>query len=124
MVFEHLDAPQLIKHILGLKTQYGKKDFTLIYLWYDFASTEAEKHRQEIQAFKNSIENEIDLRYMTYQNLFEAVSSIPGIDNGYISYIHDRYFLRRSPAMTQRKAGSRLWRLRPDSSEMARRQHF
>ena len=92
-VFEHLDAPQLIKHLLGLKTNYGEEGFALLYLWYDFASAEADKHRQEIQTFKNSIENEIDFRHLTYQDLFKAVSSMPGVNNGYISYMHDRYFL-------------------------------
>jgi hypothetical protein len=92
-VFEHLDAPQLLKHILGLKTQYRDEGFTLLYLWYDFASIEADKHRLEIQTFQSSIDNEIDFRHLTYQDLFKAVSSTHGIDNGYISYLHDRYFL-------------------------------
>jgi hypothetical protein len=91
-VFEHLDAPQLIKHILGLKTKYGEASFTLLYLWYDFESAEANKHRQEIQTFENSIEDEIDFKQLTYQDLFKVVSSIPGVDNDYISYLHDRYF--------------------------------
>ncbi|MFC2008423.1 hypothetical protein ACFLT0_01875 [Chloroflexota bacterium] len=91
-VFEHLDAPQLIKHILGLKTKYGEESFTLLYLWYDFASAEADKHRQEMQTFKKSIEDEVDFRHLTYQDLFKVVSSIPGVDNDYVSYLHDRYF--------------------------------
>ena len=91
-VFEHLDAPQLIKHILGLKTKYGEEGFALLYLWYDFASADADKHRQEMQTFKNSIENEIDFRHLTYQDLFKLVSSMPGVNNDYISYLHDRYF--------------------------------
>jgi len=33
--FQHLHAAQLIKHILGLKREYGKTDFRLLYLWYD-----------------------------------------------------------------------------------------
>lgn len=92
-VFEHLDAPQLLKHVLGLKTQYGEEGFALLYLWYDFPSVEADKHRHEIQTFQNSIENEIDFRDLTYQDLFKAVSSMRGVDNGYISYMHERYFL-------------------------------
>lgn len=92
-VFEHLDAPQLLKHILGLKTKYGEEGFTLLYLWYDFASIEADKHRQEIQTFRNSIENEIDFRHLTYQDVFKAVNSMPGVDNSYLSYMQDRYFL-------------------------------
>ncbi len=92
-VFEHLDAPQLLKHILGLKTKYGEEGFTLLYLWYDFPSIEADKHRQEIRAFQKSIRSEIDFRHLTYQDLFESVSSIRGVDNLYLSYMHDRYFL-------------------------------
>jgi hypothetical protein len=92
-VFEYLDAPQLLKHILGLKTNYNEGGFTLLYLWYDFASIEADKHRQEIQTFQNSIENEIDFRHLTYQELFKAVSLMRGVDKSYISYMKDRYFL-------------------------------
>ena len=92
-MFEYLDAPQLIKHILGLKTKYGEKGFTFLYLWYDFASVEADNHRQEIMTFKDCIENEIDFRYLTYQDLFKAVSSMPGVENEYLSYMQDRYIL-------------------------------
>jgi hypothetical protein len=91
-VFEHLDAPQLIKHILGLKTKYGENGFALLYLWYDLPSIEANKHSQEIQSFTSSIEYEIDFKYLTYQDLFETVSSLPDIDKNYISYMQDRYF--------------------------------
>ena len=92
-VFEHFDAPQLIKHIPGLKTRYGESGFTLLYLWYDLPSIEADKHRREIQSFTDYIEGEIDFRYLTYQDLLETVSSLPDIDNNYISYMHDRYFM-------------------------------
>ena len=92
-IFEHLDAPQLLKHILGLKTEYGEEGFKLLYLWYDFPSVEADKHRQEIQTFQNTIESEIEFRHLTYQDLFKAASLIRGINNRYLSYMQDRYFL-------------------------------
>jgi hypothetical protein len=92
-VFEHLDAPQLLKHILGLKTKYGEEGFTLVYLWYDFPSVEADKHQLEIQGFQNAIGSEIDFRRLTYQDLFQSVSLIRNVDSRYLSYMQDRYFL-------------------------------
>jgi hypothetical protein len=91
-VFEHLDAPQLLKHILGLKTKYGEGSFTLLYLWYDYESDEARRHRNELQSFTETIINEIDFKSMTYQHLFEAITSISGVDENYLSYLRQRYF--------------------------------
>ncbi len=91
-VFEYLDAPQLLKHILGLKTKYGEGNFTFLYLWYDFTSDESDKHRRELKTFENGIGNDVDFRHLTYQDLFETVSLIPSGDNGWVSYMRNRYF--------------------------------
>lgn len=50
--FNHLHPAQLIKHILGLKKEYGKSGFRLLYLWYDVLGKEGHKHRAEIEEFK------------------------------------------------------------------------
>ncbi len=91
-VFERLDAPQLLKHVLGLKTKYGEGGFTLLYLWYDYESDEADRHKEELRTFAEIIKNEIDFKSLTYQNLFAAISSISDLDKSYISYLRKRYF--------------------------------
>ena len=93
-IFQYLDAPQLVKHILGLKTQYKEEGFALVYLWYDFPSTEANTHSHEIKVFKERVSGEIDFREMTFQDLFRAVKVIQGIETGYIDYLAERYFPR------------------------------
>jgi hypothetical protein len=47
----YLDSAQLIKHILGLKSCYGKDGFKLLYLYYDVFGKESADHRDEIDAF-------------------------------------------------------------------------
>lgn len=90
--FVYLDAPQLLKHILGLATKFGPKGFQILYLWYEVPSIEAEKHRSEIVVFKEYVGDEVDFRDMTYQELFKAINKLPNKDRDYISYLHERYF--------------------------------
>jgi hypothetical protein len=90
--FTHLDIPQLLKHILGLTTKFGRKGFELLYLWYDFPCLEADKHRQEIREFKEQIGDDADFRDMTYQELFNMIKISVEDNKDYISYLGDRYF--------------------------------
>lgn len=91
--FAYLDIPQLLKHILGLSTEFGLQGFELLYLWYEVPSPEAEKHRQEIREFREHIGNEARFRDMTYQELFEVIIECPDVEEDYISYLAGRYFL-------------------------------
>jgi len=90
--FSYLDAPQLLKHILGLKSQPGAKPFKLIYLWYEYPSKEAEQHRLEIERFSNCLGGEVSFIDMTYQELFEAINTSRLADRGYLDYLKERYF--------------------------------
>lgn len=90
--FQYLDAPQLLKHILGLKNKYGCGGFTLLYLWYEVDSSEAQQHRKEIAEFQSYLKDEIDFRVLTYQELFSGVLEIKGVDEDYIRYLQNRYF--------------------------------
>jgi len=91
--FSFLDTPQLLKHILGLTTKFGKRGFELLYLWYDYRpSLEAEKHRREISEFEKCISSEVSFRKMTYQELFKSIRDNPEADPQYIGYLADRYF--------------------------------
>lgn len=91
--FPFLDVPQLLKHILGLTTRFGKRGFELLYLWYDYhPSLEAEKHRREISEFEKYISSEVSFRKMTYQELFRRIRDNSEADLKYIDYLAERYF--------------------------------
>lgn len=90
--FAYLDAPQLLKHILGLTTKFGARGFELVYLWYDLPSSEADKHRQEVKEFKKQIGDDIHFSDLPYQELFSVIKNSPGADKNYISYLSERYF--------------------------------
>jgi hypothetical protein len=93
---KHLDASQLIKHILGLKSNYDK-NFTLLYLWYDVPNTkEAKEHQEEIEAFATIAKADgINFRHITYQKVIENLDkkeykNIEKFEE-YIKYLKNRY---------------------------------
>jgi len=90
--FSFLDAPQLLKHALGLTGKFGTNGFELLYLWYDLPSPEAEKHRQEIKDFQRYVKDEVYFRQMTYQELFSVMGRSLDADKNYLTYLGERYF--------------------------------
>jgi len=95
IVFTYLDAPQLIKHSLGLMRSCQSKDrFTLTYLWYDFPGPELDRHNTELSIFKEKISDDIDFVAIPYHRLFEELRKLPDIDPAYLAYLHARYFAR------------------------------
>lgn len=92
VIFSHLDASQLLKHILGLGSKFSLDDFQLLYLWYDVPIPEADQHRSELRVFKEHIGDEVDFQDMTYQELFKTLKRIPEVDQTYVSYLRERYF--------------------------------
>ena len=91
-VFEYLDAPQLLKHILGLKTEYGEQGFELLYLWYKVDSDEASQHEREIKRFASFIDSDLSFYTRTYQEVFQALNSYGGEYLRYMKYMEERYF--------------------------------
>ena len=91
--FSYLHPAQLIKHILGLKTQYGKDGFRLLYLWYDVFGKEGATHRNEIQDFSKAAKDDsVKFHAMSYQELIIKLSNEHREQhNQYINYITDRY---------------------------------
>lgn len=94
--FRHVNAPQLLKHILGVANRF-QKNFTLLYLWYDYpvggySSFGAAEHRAEVETFMLRLDGEIDFRAMTYQELFKKMQSAPTVDGNYIAYLAEQYF--------------------------------
>jgi hypothetical protein len=73
--FDRLDAPQLLKHLLGLTARYSKKEFRLLYLWYDAPGPEAVKHREEIDEFAASARQDgVTFQSRTYQDVILSLA--------------------------------------------------
>ena len=112
--FQYLDAAQLIKHILGLKKnsdEYNsnlvqkhhfeegkrnlifKRNFHLLYLWYDVIGKEGSKHRKEIEQFAEIAKKDnIKFSHITYQEVIAKLSKeFYNGNESYCNYLTDRY---------------------------------
>lgn len=90
--FSYLDAPQLLKHILGLSTDFGVNGFNLLYLWYEVPSTEADRHKEELRLFKQYIKDEVHFRDTTCQDIFRVINQSTGSEQAFLRYLSERYF--------------------------------
>lgn len=97
---KRLDAAQLIKHILGLRTDDDKeilknKEIILLYLWYDVPnSEEAKEHQEEIEAFASIAKADgINFRHITYQKVIDNLKKLcpEEYHQDYINYLKQRY---------------------------------
>lgn len=91
--FKYLHPAQLIKHILGLKKEYGKRAFRLLYLWYDVHGEESYMHQKEIEKFTEIVKADgVKFSSISYQKLITNLSKVYYDGNEkYINYITDRY---------------------------------
>lgn len=89
--FRFLDAPQLLKHALGLATQ-RTGNFTLHYLYFDVPGRSSAVHREEVRRFDEGVGREIAFEALAYQDLFRALRVREDVDGQYIGYLRDRYF--------------------------------
>lgn len=96
--FHHLDAVQLLKHLLGLANDPAghsmshvgwERRVTLLYLWFDTGCNEARSHRLEVAAFAELVDRHVDFRSMTYQELFDRLSG--KVEPTYEKYLEARY---------------------------------
>jgi len=88
---KHLNAPQLLKHALGLAVN-GLRTSALVYLYYDRPGRESATHNAELERIVARLTPELELRVTTYQELFGALSATPGLDGEYVGYLERRYF--------------------------------
>jgi hypothetical protein len=88
---KHLNAPQLLKHALGLAVS-GLRTSTLVYLYYDSPARQAAAHRAEVDLVVARVAPEIDVRVATYQALFEALRATSELERDYVDYLAARYF--------------------------------
>lgn len=91
--FVHLHPAQLLKHILGLKRQYGKAGFRLLYLWYDVFGGQGKRHRDEVIEFAEAAEADcIKFHSLTYQQLIVNLANKLRTEHpDYIRYLTERY---------------------------------
>lgn len=92
--FQRLGAAQLVKHTLGLAREYGHNGFRLVYLWYDFFGEAADTHRSEVERFVEMVATDISFTVVTYQDLYEQLTSLEEPKPGYFRYLAGRYGLR------------------------------
>lgn len=96
-LYELLDAPQLIKHALGLRAEYTTAHHALVLLWYDAsaldekATVACDQLRREFDAFRLAVGQDVDLRLVSHQELFAAYER-HGVTAGWLARLRDRYF--------------------------------
>ncbi len=83
----------MIKHVLGLKRQFGLGGFRLLYLWYDVPGEEGKRHRDEVTEFASVAKRDgIRFHSITYQELITKMARDLRPDHSdYIKYITERY---------------------------------
>jgi hypothetical protein len=90
--FRWLDAPQLLKHALGLATAVPGR-FSLHYMYFDAQGIEGTAHRDEIQRFFRAVGQEIGFQARSYQALVSDIVKHCGAeDANYLAYLQSRYF--------------------------------
>jgi len=89
--FRHLDAAQLLKHALGLASQH-RGNAALYYLYFDVPSRRSTRHREEIGEFASAIDTVLAFKAVAYQDLFNTLKTLEGIEPSYLAYLQSRYF--------------------------------
>jgi hypothetical protein len=93
--FHFLDAPQLIKHALGLKNETRINKKKLLYLWYGSPFAEGYFHMEEIRKLGAGFEKDgIDFHSITYQEMISKLAKLcrgTAAHDKYIKYITRRY---------------------------------
>ena len=89
--FKFLDAPQLLKHALGLARE-KTGTYELYYIYFDWKCPEGKIHADEVARFGDLVGEEIRFRAITYQNLFERLNmTCRQEDAAYLEYLRQRY---------------------------------
>lgn len=92
-IFQHFNAAQTIKHILGLQKACRKRPFCLLYLWYEVPGESGINHRKEIEKFaKIAKKDKVKFRHATYQEIIMKLMKECYEENkDYLDYLTDRY---------------------------------
>ena len=90
-VFRHLDAAQLLKHMLGLATA-APGQTSLYYIYYDCPGQESSIHRSEIEEFASLIGKDMKFYWASYQQFFGRLRTDLGDSHQqYMNYVTERY---------------------------------
>lgn len=89
-----LDVPQLLKHLLGLRSEQPEVPARLILLWCDTGLGDAKVHATEIERFRQEVNGPaVHFSSMTYQQLFAALGGAsPVAHGGWSAWMAGRYF--------------------------------
>ena len=92
--WEFLDSAQLLKHLLGLASETGRADTILLYLWFDAATEESARHRDEATRFADSVAGDrVAFQAVSYQDLFRRLQQRSVEPQAGLSeYLLGRYF--------------------------------
>lgn len=90
--FAYLDAPQLLKHGLGLRCA-GVPSWVLFYIWYDASGDASRRHAEELDRFTQLVGEDLHFHALSYQTLLSKLSRQQGIESRYLSYLQQRYAL-------------------------------
>ena len=88
--FRYLDAPQLLKHALGLATQLDDQ-FSLYYTFLDWPGKESEVHDKEVDRFAEAVGAELRFKAITYQQILLSLQNEPEVNPVYLNYLYGRY---------------------------------
>ena len=88
--FRSLDAPQLVKHALGLATQRRGR-FALYYLYFDVPGRASRVHRQDVARFAERVDPVLGFKALTYQALYRALRVRDDVNQDYLAYLRARY---------------------------------
>jgi hypothetical protein len=99
VAFKRLDAPQLLKHTLGMTRSYGARRFELLLLWYAppraaraSCAGELATLEEEIAHFGDKVRGDVNFRSMTYQELYQRLVKSSSGNRDYLEYLGGRYF--------------------------------
>lgn len=90
--YVHLDAAQLVKHLLGLK-QFSLSEWVLLYLYYDVPGPAGSKHVEEVADFIDvAKQDEVVVSAISYQDVLINLAQEHRAEHGnYIDYMVERY---------------------------------
>jgi hypothetical protein len=89
--FTHLDVPQLLKHLLGLRRRAGSRGH-LLYLYYDVPGRSGVKHLDEISCFADAAARDgVRFSSASYQSLLLKLAEQRSDHGDWCDYMTDRY---------------------------------
>jgi hypothetical protein len=93
VTYRYLDAPQLLKHALGLAA--SGSGFELLYIYYDEPGAPSDVHKEEAHDFGRRIGGDFPFHVRRYQDVFQRqAASVGAPHQPYLEYLTSRYFPR------------------------------